>query len=187
MIDVMVMVDDAVQGDLPMVCARTGGPADGLRRIHQPISDRSGWTWLLIFLGPIGWIAFLAVSFATRSRDLLVRLPYSQDALNAERGQYRAAVIAGAATVVAGVGALVSLAPGTARSNVRETIGGLFLAMMAAAFIAAVAFAVRYKARRPRIELDASGRWVTLRNVAPGFSDAVTERARNNGTDLARA
>jgi hypothetical protein len=32
-----VFVDDAIRGDLPLVCAKTGEPADLLIRMRQPV------------------------------------------------------------------------------------------------------------------------------------------------------
>ena len=109
MSSVTVFVDDAVQGRLPNVCVSSGEPADGLHRIHTPIGGSSGWLWLLIFLGPIGWIAMVAVSLASRSRDLVVRLPYSQGALDRDRAAFRAAVTAAGVFVAGLIATLVLL------------------------------------------------------------------------------
>jgi hypothetical protein len=69
---------------------------DALHRIHKSIGGSSGWLWLLIFLGPFGWIFLIAaLAFSGSSRQLLVRLPYSYEALNRERSEFRAAFGAG--------------------------------------------------------------------------------------------
>lgn len=172
-----VFVDDAVQGHLPYVCVRTGQPANGLHRIHKTIGGSSGWLWLLIFLGPFGWMFLIAaLVFSGSSRQLLVRLPYSSEALNRERGEFRAAVGAGFAMFVGFVAALVAMVGGTPHSHVRETIMYFLIASTVCAAIATFALALRYSLRRPGIELDASGRWVTLRGVHRDFADAVNVR-----------
>jgi hypothetical protein len=176
MTDVTVFVDDAVQGRLPMVCVRTGEPAEGLHRIHQTIGGGSPWAFLLIFLGPVGWIVLFGLSVFFRGRDLLVRLPYTEAALDDERGKFRAALIAGAAFVVIGVGAGITAAVLAHRSNVRETLLVLLVGATVVTFCAAVSFAVRYLTGRPKIELDASGRWVTVRGVHPRFAAALEDR-----------
>jgi hypothetical protein len=176
---VTVFVDDAVQGHVPQVCVRTGEPADGLHRIHTAIGGSSGWLWLLVFFGPVGWLVLLvALAFAGSARDLLVRLPYSYDAIRLERSQLRAAVGAGVALVVGFVGILIVLAGPTPRSHVRETILAVLVTATVAAMLATFALGLRYSLRRPAIELDASGRWVTLRRVDTEFAAAVEASAR---------
>ena len=70
---VTVFVDDAVQGRLPMVGATDGAPAEGLHRIHTSIGGSSGWLWLLVFFGPIGWILLIALSLGGSPRLMGVR------------------------------------------------------------------------------------------------------------------
>ena len=171
---VTVFVDDAVQGHLPMVGATDGAPAEGLHRIHTSIGGSSGWLWLLVFFGPIGWILLIALSLGGSGRDLMVRLPYTHDALRRERSMFRDAVVAGAVMVGAAVAAFVAYLGPTPRSNVRETLMLLCAAIAVAAAIATAALGFRSTTHRPGIELDASGRWVTLRGVHPAFADACS-------------
>jgi hypothetical protein len=86
MSDVAIFVDDAVLGRLPMVCVRTGAPADGLHRIHQRIGGQPGWALLLVLLGPIGWIVLIALAVTSRSRELMVRLPTRVPVSNGRAG-----------------------------------------------------------------------------------------------------
>ena len=53
---VTLFVDDAVQGHVPMVCVVTGAPADGIHRVEQSVGPPA-WVFVLLLLGPIGWIA----------------------------------------------------------------------------------------------------------------------------------
>ena len=46
-----------------------------------------------------------------------------------------------------------------------------------AAAVVTVVSAIRYSLARPAIELDASGRWVTLRGVHPAFAEACAAAA----------
>src|SRR3954447_16017408 len=99
-----VWVDDAVRGNLPGVCVKTGAPADGLVRIEEEHGSL-GLAWLLVFLGPIGWIVLIAL-LATNRRELFtVRLPYSNAAWQRERrlGRQRSIglVVTGALVVAA--------------------------------------------------------------------------------------
>ena len=97
---VTVFVDDAVQGHLPMVGATDGAPAEGLHRINTSIGGSSGWLWVLVFFGPIGWLLLiLLLAFSGSARQLVVRLPYTHDALRRERSMFRAACIAGTVMV----------------------------------------------------------------------------------------
>lgn len=172
-----VFVDDAVQGHVPYICVKTGEPADGLHRIHKTIGGTSGWAWLLIFLGPVGWLFLLAgLIFGGRSRQLLVRLPYSYNALHREHSQFRATVVAGIGMVVSAVAMVIALTGPTPRSQVRETVIYLLIAATVCAAITTFVLAIRYSLCRPGIELDASGRWVTLRGVHPNFARAVADR-----------
>src|SRR6478672_11652199 len=173
---VTVFVDDAVLGHLPMVGVTDGAPADGLHRIHQSIGGSSGWVFLLLFLGPIGWIALvLALAFGGSARQLVVRLPSTRAALDAEQRRFRAAVVAGLVMVAATIGWFVAFLGPTPRSNVRETLMLLSGAVAIGAVVATVVLAIRYSVARPGIELDASGRWVTLRNVHTAFVAACAE------------
>jgi hypothetical protein len=160
------------------VGATDGEPADGLHRIHLTIGGASPWLWLLVFLGPLGWILLVAFSLASSGRRFMVRLPYTHEALRRERARFRAAVLAGVVLVGSGVACVVALSGPTPRSNVRETILLLFAATAIAAALATVALGIRYSLGRPGIDLDASGRWVTLRGVHPAFADACAATAR---------
>ena len=80
MTSVQVFVDDAVRGDFPPVCAKTGTAAQGKFRIDQHRGGL-GPAWLLVLLGPIGWIVLVLMLFTTRRVTLTIRLPYSEAAV----------------------------------------------------------------------------------------------------------
>ena len=162
---VTVFVDDVVQGHLPYVCAKTGAPADGLERIEKSIGGSGFWI-LLIFLGPIGWIALFALSLIN-TRTLTVRIPMSGAAINYERMLRRVRMVAALATIAAVAGAIVV--------KVQPGRGG-FVVLAAMACALTVAFHVRVQFALVDIDLDASGRWVTLRGVHANFVQAVESR-----------
>ena len=78
---VTLFVDDAVQGHVPMVCVVTGAPADGVHRVEQSIGPPA-WVFVLLLLGPIGWIALVAIQACSTS--LTVRLPKTVAAVDRE-------------------------------------------------------------------------------------------------------
>ena len=175
---VTVFVDDAVQGHLPMVGATDGAPAEGLHRIHLTVGGPSLLLLLLIFVGPIGWIMLIALSASRSGRAFTVRLPYTHAALRRERTTYRAAVVAGAVFLGSATAWVFAMTGPSPRSNVRETMILLLGAGAIAALVATVALGARYSLARPGIELDASGRWVTLRGVHPAFAAACDAARR---------
>ena len=161
-----VFVDDVVQGHLPYVCAKTGAPADGLERIEKSMGG-SWFSILLIFFGPIGWIVLIALS-VVGNKTLTVRIPMSSAAINHERMLRRVRMVAALGTIAAIAGAIaVDQQPGR----------GGFVLLAAMAFAVTIVFHVRIQFALVDIDLDASGRWVTLRGVHPNFAEAVETRA----------
>jgi hypothetical protein len=74
---VAVRVVDFEDGALPRVCASSGDEATRLYRIrarHDPL-----WPLLLLFAGPIGWVAVLVIS-ASVGRELHGYVPFSDAA-----------------------------------------------------------------------------------------------------------
>ena len=165
MSSVTVFVDDAVQGHLPYVCAKTGEPADGLQRVEQGQGPGPG-VFLLLFLGPIGWIVLIALS--GRTSFLTVRLPVSDAALSFDRGLRRVRMIALLVALGAGVSAVFVRAEPMLMPPLAVVAG--------VAVVVAIIYAIRVSLNTVGIELDASGRWVTLRRVHPNFARAVAAR-----------
>jgi hypothetical protein len=166
MATVEVFVDNAVRGPLPSVCAKTGVPSDGKLRIEQTTGGL-GLGWLLIFLGPVGWIGlFLWACLTSRSGVLTVRLPYSDAAVDHEwhlrRIRFRAAALA---LLGFGLALAIRSEPATAVAVVAVVAtGGLLVSLVAH---------IRLMTVRIGVRLDASRRWVTLTHVHPEFARAV--------------
>jgi hypothetical protein len=163
MASVSVFVDDAVLGRLPNVCAKTGTPADGRQRIDQAHGGL-GAAWLLLLLGPIGWVVFLVVALTSRPEVLTVRVPMSTAAVEHERRLSRARwAVAAGALLILGAG-LLELEPLPAKT---------WLGFALVAGIAALALQLVLAFDRVGVRLDASHRWVTLSGVDPRFVSEV--------------
>jgi hypothetical protein len=166
MAKVEVFVDDAVRGQLPHVCAKTGVPANGKLRISQT-SGGIGLAGLLIFFGPIGWLVLLVIAFSARSETLTVRLPYSGAAVDRELQLRHMRLVGSVVGVSSVIAALVA----------RSHSGGVWVAVFVLVGIAAALVAVVHHFMlcwtRVGVRLDASRRWVTLSRVHPEFARAV--------------
>ncbi|HTJ74306.1 MAG TPA: hypothetical protein VL337_02990 [Acidimicrobiales bacterium] len=164
---VTVFVDDAVLGHLPPVCVRTGQPADLVIRTRRPVGGGGGGggaIWLLVFLGPPGWMAlFLLALVGPAGETLTVDLPYARAAWARERQVRRfrnALILAGVVCL-----ALALMRPGPfpllwVVLGLGSLLGG-FLVWSFSYF------------DDVGIYLDASRRWVTLSRVHPAFARVV--------------
>jgi hypothetical protein len=174
MAEVTVFVDEAVMGRLPDICAKDGVPASGRLRVIQEIgrSNRLGILWLLVLVGPIGWIALLFLASRDAGERLAVELPYSDSAYERIVGARK--LRSGALLVgVLGVGALLLLA---AWAHLGRTGALLIVALVIPAMVAAVVAEWRLQRATVEVALDASRRWVTLRGVHPAFVAACQAR-----------
>lgn len=165
---VSVFVDDAVRGGLPAVCVKTGERTDLTIRVRQPVGGgMNGAAWLLVFLGPPGWLALVVVMLLSSGQEYLtVRIPQSEAAYHQERSLERFRLAAFGASVVALLcGALqIGMFP------------ALWLATGAAFLVAAVVLHGLVCRQSVGISLDGSRRWVTLSGVHPDFVQAVREQ-----------
>jgi hypothetical protein len=174
MASVEVFVDDAVRGRFPSVCAKTGEPAVGVQRIVQQFGGL-GAAWLLVFLGPLGWLLLVLIALFHRGEVLTVRVPMSRAASAVERDLRRARLGAWVVAASAFTSGYVRLGPVPVP---------IWMGMAVAAALVAVVIHVVLPFRQVGVHLDASRRWVTLSGVHPDFVTAVHEwQARN---ELAR-
>lgn len=166
MTSVCVFVDDAVWGRLPSTCAKTGAPADGMVRIQQ-MRGGIGVGWLLVFLGPVGWLVLIVLAATSRPEVLTVRVPMSAAAVARAQHLRRRGVVAALACPALLLGALLQLDPVPVAA---------WLVAAAVAAVVAVAFGATVLWTRVGVDLDASRRWVTLSRVHPEFAAAVQAR-----------
>lgn len=172
MASVQVFVDDVVRGDLPMVCAKRGGPATGRMTVEAPVANGGGLAWLLVFLGPIGWVVLLVV--LTRGHERLRgSVPMSDEAAQTILNRLR---VRNVLVVVV----IASLALAFAVAIPTGQVGLLLLA--AASCLAAIAAHIAADLASVRLDLDGSRRWVTLWAVHPEFVAAVEDRQRARDT-----
>ena len=162
---VSVFVDDAIRGDLPLVCAKTGEPADLVIRMRQPVGGGIPfWAWFLLFLGPLGILALvLAAILAPGAEYLTVRIPETEASFQRERQVERWRLVAlGAGVVFPFLGILgVGMFP------------LVWLAFGLACFLAAGALTVALWRQSIGVSIDVTRRWVTFTNVHPNFVEAV--------------
>ena len=169
-----VFVDDAVQGNLPPVCARTGVAASARLTIHQDLTDGLGAAWVLLFFGPLGWLVLALVALSRRRSTLTVRIPYGDDELRRYVSAARRTM-----HLAIGTGVLLVLVFGAAFGLALSDPTPLMVTGLAVFVIGSVAVLVNAAIARRKlvgIGLDASGRWVTLRRVHPAFAAACDAR-----------
>ena len=166
MTSVSVFVDDAVCGRLPGTCAKTGAAADGMVRIEQ-VRGGIGPGWLLVFLGPVGWIVLVVLAATSRPELLTVRVPMSAAAAAREPHLRRQRLVAAVACLGLVFGAVLQLDP--------VPVAAWHVAAAVAAVVA-IAFHATSVWTRVGVDLDASRRWVTLSRVHPAFAAAVRAR-----------
>jgi hypothetical protein len=179
MADVMVFVDDAVRGTLPGICAKDGVPtSDGLT-LRTELGDQAGMgvAWLLLFVGPLGWLALLliAASRGGRREVLTVQVPMSEPAYQRRRAAHRMQNLWLAAAIVGAIGLLASLAS-TGGTPLGRAVALLAVGLTVAGVVGLIASGGRGRRERIVVDLDASRRWVTFGGVHPDFAAACQAR-----------
>jgi hypothetical protein len=179
MAQVTVFVDDAVRGTLPAVCVKDGVATADRLVIRDEAGNRTGLgvAWLLLLLGPPGWLGLLLISFTRGRRPdvLTVELPMSEPAYQRVRAARRLRRCAAVAGSVAGIVAVVALttSDGTPGDSLQWKAIGLLAGLVVVASIVALFVAERRCTHATvSIELDASRRWVTISRVHPAFTAA---------------
>jgi uncharacterized membrane protein (Fun14 family) len=171
---VQVFIDDAVRGRLPDVCVKDGVPARGSRvRMTREIgrSNRLGILWLLIFLGPIGWIVLLFLAAGDRGEQLTVTLPLSSAAHDLQVAATRRRNLGVTSSLGAGV-ILLLVAGYGGLDELRAVVAIAGVTMLALAVALAIVGEVRIEQTTVGIDLDASRRWLTITRVHPDFAAA---------------
>ena len=166
---VSVFVDDAIRGDLPLVCAKTGEPTDLMIRTSQAVGGGFPLlVWFLLFLGPLGIVGILlAALLSPRPEYLTVRIPETEASFSRERQLQRWRLAAlGAGVVLPFLGIFgVGMFP------------ALWLVTTVACFVAAGALTWMLWLDSIGVSIDVTRRWVTFTNVHPAFAEAVNRRA----------
>jgi hypothetical protein len=181
MAEVTVFVDDVVLGRLPPLCIKEGVPTAD----HLTVRDASGGpgfgaAWLLVLLGPPGWLILLYLSLAGGG-GVTGRLPFSEFAYRRLVVAQRMQTVWIVAAIVVGLLALLALAIHSSASSAAA------IALGAATVGAVVEVALQTKqVRRAEVHLvlDASHRWVTIHGVHPYFAAAVADRPSEPSNDV---
>jgi hypothetical protein len=184
--ETLVFVDDAMLGRFPSICVIDGVPTVDRLAVTRPVGGDTGLgiAWVLLLLGPLGWIGLLIFAAVGRGREqLTIEVPFSEDAyrrMQSARRWRNVAVVVLCVTVVA---ALVS----NARGGFDGKVLAAALAVVAVTLLVeAVVNTVRYRRTTVTFELDGSRRWLHLYGVHPWFVDAV-EGVRSVSSDRSSA
>jgi hypothetical protein len=163
---VFIPLVEAELGVLPAVCAKTGEPAD--RSVPLPARARAGWTWWLL---PLGVVPFLAARhFAP---ELVVLVPLAPRAgRRLERLRVAGLIGLVEAIVLAGAGLV-------GRSREVLLAGVAFLVAAGLIRTLEAMFSVR-------ATLDPSARGILLTGVHPAFRDECDRLQRAAWTNATR-
>lgn len=180
----MVFVDDAVRGTLPAICAKDGVPTTSSLTLRTELGDRAGMgvAWLLLFAGPIGWLALILISSSRGGRRevLTVELPLSERAYDRRRSAQTAQNLCLTAAVGGAVAVILALA--AAGDDLLGRAALLVgIAVTVAGVIGLLVNERRVRRERVIVDLDASRRWVTLGGVHPGFVTACRAQEQRQG------
>jgi hypothetical protein len=184
MAQAVVFVDDAVRGDLPPVCAKTGESTWDHLVTTAPVGNGGGLgaAWLLILFGPIGWLVLLVYASTRSGETLTVKLPYADAAYEelTRAIRTRRNCVLGAGGLFIGALLLATLQTFTARAAaVALAVVGLGLV------VSAISETIRMRRASVRVELDASRRWVTLSRISDELAEAI--RRSDSERDLSES
>ena len=164
MASITVFADRAVRGDLPHVCVRTGQSSEIWVQVREAVGGLGAAAWILVLLGPLGWIALAILSTVGTGREMLtVRLPYSHEAWDRLIRRRRIRFAGG----LWALGVLGAIAVGVVSAHFWS------LAAAGAGLLVATAAQVMLSFDEVGVSLDATRRWVTLMGVHQAFADAA--------------
>ena len=152
-----VRVDDLERGDLPMVCAKTGVPCDGL--VKDRLRVVPAWVAALVYAGVVPFL-ILRLYLSTRVE---AKLPIAPARVQRIRRLVRVAWIA----MVLGAAGLVSVIFGAGAVGVLALIVGL-VAYLVVMLVGDLLWVGAIASRRPDV--------VILTRVHPAFARALAER-----------
>lgn len=185
MAEVKVFVQDAMAGNLPAVCVKDGTSAVGVLPVRAQIDSGTaglGWVWLLLFLGPPGWLALMVVVLWRRpSGGVVVQVPYSSGArrrLVRTRVTERVAVVS---VLVLMLGEIIILLVDPPTAALLSTLA---VGIMAVAAVVTVVSALRLGSMEVRARIDRSGQWVVLSEVNSDFAFAAWQQVRSHADGL---
>lgn len=157
-----VLADDYVQGRLPRRCVATGRSTRSRLADRTTIDGPSSAWFLALLLGPVGWIMLAFVLLTARRSVLAGEYPLADAVWASVRQRRRRAFVPAALGLV-----LLLLAA------LADFAVGVSLVILLVTLVACLALYWRATAVLPRIELDATRRWVTLHGVHPDFAAAA--------------
>ncbi len=175
-----IHVDDLAVGAGPAVCAITGVPTDHWVGVSSSEGGFQAWWLLLVLFGPIGWIALLVLAgMGRRTSRVSGVLPISPPALeryNAAVAVAQRAIVATGLALVGWIGWIAWQGGGSpAIVAIGAVVGIGVLVWLGASIVAPF--------RWIDLQLDGSGRWVTITRAHPEYAAAL---ARHNAAVHAR-
>lgn len=173
MASAMVFVDDAVLGNFPPVCAKTGAPTPDRLVMTVPVgsSEGLGIAWLLLLAGPIGWLGLFLYAVFRRQETLTVRLPSCDAAYGEFVRARRVRRNTGIATVVLALATLLVVIPEAlfSHASAAAALGVIALGL----FFVYVSETFHVRRAAVHVELDGSRRWVTLSRISEKLAEAI--------------
>jgi len=175
-----VPVDDFVVGDLPEICVVTGEPAHGFVDFETDDSRFQWWMIILIFLGPVGWVLMALIYGLSHGPGRVGGvLPMTNGALESHNHVARISNRAWLVPIAGFMAGAIILSLATDRWGHMLGLALLILGLVGG-FALLTVVAVLTATTRVSAELDATHRWIELRNVHPEFAAAVNRRVRDN-------
>ena len=170
--DARIHVDDLAVGAGPAVCAITGAPTDHYVGVSSSEGGFQGWWLVLVLFGPIGWVALVVLAALARRPSrvsgVLPICPEALDRYNATVAVSQRAIVGAGLAMVAWVGFIVWDGGG-----VDAPVIVVLSALVGLAVLVGCGASIVAPFRWIDLQLDGSGRWVTVRRAHPGYAAAL--------------